>query len=314
MCGEILRRPSRRGRPGGLAGREPHRGPTSNRILSSKYRDETGLCYYGYRFYISDTGRWLNLDPGGEGQGENLFGFLENQPPNAHDFLGLWLIHRLGGRTARAESNLSTDTLQTLAETVGLRYGQIREWLTVTRTPGAPRHCWDDYDWQVPNTVLAYWAGHHVIYRIGKPHVNWGLNVKYLRSLGFFVPVQDHLSGRPELLRRILKTQTLMRWLHGVYYWGHGDMGGLATMPYWPSGRRAELVLDYGNPGIEYDLALGLMYACDSNFGRVPLQGVAPGAPGAIWHGYPTRLYPILPFRWDYNVGHFIRHGDQGTR
>ena len=32
--------------------------------FSTKYTDaETGLLYYGYRYYNSDTGRWVNRDP-----------------------------------------------------------------------------------------------------------------------------------------------------------------------------------------------------------------------------------------------------------
>jgi RHS repeat-associated protein len=58
--------PSRRIRRGSLASRKPHRGPISNRILSSKYRDESGLCYYGYRYYAPGVGRWTRRDPLGE--------------------------------------------------------------------------------------------------------------------------------------------------------------------------------------------------------------------------------------------------------
>jgi RHS repeat-associated protein len=48
--------------PPQLASKNPHRGPASNRILSSKYRDEMGLCYYGQRHYSPSLGRWLSRD------------------------------------------------------------------------------------------------------------------------------------------------------------------------------------------------------------------------------------------------------------
>ena len=34
--------------------------------FSTKYTDdETDLVYYGYRYYVPSTGRWLSRDPGG---------------------------------------------------------------------------------------------------------------------------------------------------------------------------------------------------------------------------------------------------------
>ena len=40
-------------------------------------------------FYNPSTGRWLSRDPAGERGGENLFGFVSNQPQNWCDNLGL---------------------------------------------------------------------------------------------------------------------------------------------------------------------------------------------------------------------------------
>ncbi len=58
--------------------------------LSTKYQDdETGLLYYGYRYYNPSTGRWLSRDPIGELGGVNLYGMLGNSPVNHWDYLGL---------------------------------------------------------------------------------------------------------------------------------------------------------------------------------------------------------------------------------
>jgi RHS repeat-associated protein len=58
--------------------------------FSTKYEDaETGLLYYGYRYYNAETGRWLNRDPIGESGGLNLYGFVGNNGLNGYDFLGL---------------------------------------------------------------------------------------------------------------------------------------------------------------------------------------------------------------------------------
>lgn len=40
-------------------------------------------------FYNPQTGHWLNRDPGQEGGGVNLYGFLQNDPNNSIDRLGL---------------------------------------------------------------------------------------------------------------------------------------------------------------------------------------------------------------------------------
>ena len=59
-------------------------------LFSSKYRDsETGLYYYGYRFYDAKAGKWLTADPSGEAGGLNLTEFVGGDPVNSVDNLGL---------------------------------------------------------------------------------------------------------------------------------------------------------------------------------------------------------------------------------
>jgi len=77
--------------------------------FSTKYQDEeTGLVYYGYRYYDPGTGRWLNRDPLGEEGGMNLCGFVYNDGINKIDPRGeaVWwdcvacaaaLVGKLGG-------------------------------------------------------------------------------------------------------------------------------------------------------------------------------------------------------------------------
>jgi RHS repeat-associated protein len=58
--------------------------------LSSKYLDpETGLYYYGLRYYNPSLGRWLSRDPIGERGGIPLYGFVGNSPTTRYDLLGL---------------------------------------------------------------------------------------------------------------------------------------------------------------------------------------------------------------------------------
>jgi RHS repeat-associated protein len=74
--------------------------------LSTKYQDsETGLVYYGNRYYQPQSGRWLNRDPIAEIGGMNLYAYVLNSPLNFVDPLGLresrdctlWLFGRHGG-------------------------------------------------------------------------------------------------------------------------------------------------------------------------------------------------------------------------
>ena len=58
--------------------------------FSTKYTDtESGLVYYGFRYYSPSLGRFLNRDPIGELGGSNLYAFVENDPVNGWDRLGL---------------------------------------------------------------------------------------------------------------------------------------------------------------------------------------------------------------------------------
>ncbi|MCP4113091.1 MAG: RHS repeat-associated core domain-containing protein [Desulfobacteraceae bacterium] len=60
--------------------------------FSTKFFDaETGLYYYGFRYYSAELGRWLNRDPTQEAGGYNLYVFVENNAVNHFDLLGLWI-------------------------------------------------------------------------------------------------------------------------------------------------------------------------------------------------------------------------------
>jgi RHS repeat-associated protein len=65
--------------------------------FSTKYEDaETGLLYYGYRYYQPQTGRWLNRDYAEENAGPNIYAFVFNGPPGMVDGLGLDAIDVTG--------------------------------------------------------------------------------------------------------------------------------------------------------------------------------------------------------------------------
>ena len=58
--------------------------------FSTKYSDdESGLYYFGRRFYSPRIARWLTRDPIEEDGGLNLYAYCGNNAVNGIDILGL---------------------------------------------------------------------------------------------------------------------------------------------------------------------------------------------------------------------------------
>lgn len=67
----------------------------NNFRFSTKYTDsETGLLYYGYRYYNPTLGRWLGRDPIAEKGGLHLYGFVGNNGVNRWDLLWMRWVTR----------------------------------------------------------------------------------------------------------------------------------------------------------------------------------------------------------------------------
>jgi RHS repeat-associated protein len=56
---------------------------------TKRYDPDTGLVYYGHRYYSPAIGRWTTRDPLGEAGGMNLYAFVGNSPVNWVDPFGL---------------------------------------------------------------------------------------------------------------------------------------------------------------------------------------------------------------------------------
>jgi RHS repeat-associated protein len=75
--------------------------------FSTKYADdEPELHYYGYRYYSSMLGGWINRDPIGEQDGPSVYLFVQNGPIDSQDSWGLWTFrvaydHRFGAPESR---------------------------------------------------------------------------------------------------------------------------------------------------------------------------------------------------------------------
>jgi len=70
------------------------------RFSSKEWDGNAGVYYYLYRFYEPNLQRWVNRDPIQEEGGINLYGFVNNNPINFFDPLGLAEIDTMpNGRT-----------------------------------------------------------------------------------------------------------------------------------------------------------------------------------------------------------------------
>jgi len=69
----------------------------NNLRFAGQYEDkETGLHYNRFRYYDSNTGRYLRADPIGFTGGINLFAYVLNGPVNSFDPFGLFKCFRGG--------------------------------------------------------------------------------------------------------------------------------------------------------------------------------------------------------------------------
>ena len=100
----------------------PMAGDFRHRFSTKYYDPETGLSYYIGRYYNPALGRFISSDPIGTKGGLNLYGFCQNDPINAYDYLGMWkrgetiddgsrriYIHQKGDSTAGLARLLKLD-------------------------------------------------------------------------------------------------------------------------------------------------------------------------------------------------------------
>jgi RHS repeat-associated protein len=69
------------------------------RFSTKQFDDETGFGYWGYRYYSTELGRWLNRDPIGEAGAINLYASVANRVPLAIDPLGTCVVGPDGSNT-----------------------------------------------------------------------------------------------------------------------------------------------------------------------------------------------------------------------
>ncbi|MBJ7450348.1 MAG: hypothetical protein JHC93_08335, partial [Parachlamydiales bacterium] len=65
------------------------------RFSSKRYDEESGLTYFGRRFYNANLGRWITQDPEGFIDGYNLYAYVQNRCLTRNDAYGLFQLPNL---------------------------------------------------------------------------------------------------------------------------------------------------------------------------------------------------------------------------
>ena len=236
-----------------------------------------------------------------------MYAFVGNNGANYYDMLGLlWFVNRDGGSTASAVPEKG-DTIADLARAIGLNPADYRRWLTFgtgTSLPTSATQPLTGCDkFEIPNTVVAYWAGD--LGWVGQWWVRWNSSIEYLEKRGFNVDDQRHQKGSTWALQTSLQSKAAGKELHGLYFWGHGSAPYPAQYLVSSDG---DALLEFSSVNLSYKMALALVFACDSNAGQSALSS---GTSGSIWKGFSGTLVP-WPFR-QYHAKHYIKPFDQET-
>ena len=192
--------------------------------------------------YHPTLGRFVQRDPIGYKDGMNAYEYETSNPVTGLDPNGLWRIKRQGSAKAVAIAD-PLDTVEGLAEIIGLDPAQYRRWLSAgkalkdgTRVSPAgtvwgirtQKQQIKGYpNFRIPNTIVAYWGGQASLDEkatFGKNWVGWDKNIAELKKRGF--KVDEMTKFRTVLTAGLFNQMSGARDLHGLYYWGHGDYTG----------------------------------------------------------------------------------------
>ncbi len=300
----------------------------------------TGLYLFRHRDYSPTLGNWIEQDPAGYINGGNTYATDGGAPAVALDAIGLWKVTRSGGPYATAISRAG-DTIMGLAEYVGLRVKQWRNWLTVMkalrtvnggalnyRAPLCPKQLV-----RIPNLVMAQWSGE--LGGVGRFLIGWGNDLSTLRRRGYDVLTLRNPTANQDYLD--FATYTASRQLQGFFFWGHGftDHTGLLTDAH-PPGKYKTIVVGHNQKGrpltgrqrvkgveskyelyysqasasLNYNLGLVITFACYSD--RAPSAIGSPNSAGFVQWSSRGELIPV-PGLNPQSMSTIVPPGVQGT-
>ena len=195
--------------------------------FSTKYYDtETGLYYYGYRFYHPGLMRWPNRDPLEEEGGVNLFEYCRNSPMIVYDLLGMrWKVLRDKKTFAVAIPCDAGDTFETLSHELKLDYSDYKKWAhTDDQIPVMGKK------YKVPNVVYFHYGKRKLV-----DYLSGSLFSFLISNSDIVIQLQDRLGYRVVVKRNVNGSQIIdaLR-TDGIYqytYIGHGDNAWINTYP-----------------------------------------------------------------------------------
>lgn len=104
------------------------------RFSEKRVDEETGLVFFGRRYYDPAIGRWITPDPLGFIDGQNLYAYVHNHPVNSFD--------RLGFSTEDESSGSENEQWLGQDEATGSRTPY--NWVGIEITSGKSRYLWLD--------------------------------------------------------------------------------------------------------------------------------------------------------------------------
>lgn len=237
--------------------------------FSSKYTDEeTGLVYYGARYYNRVVGSWLNRDPIGQAGGANVYGAAENDFVNKGDALGLWTqVYRSGREWADVCSDSDSDDWPSLATDVTLDQEQANKW--VKNYDGNPIL---GKNYQIANTI--YRDIGPTRYGILDESPLSGYQAMVWRAISKALVVSYRgfkMKYRWSVSSGQVKSAFMDPAVWGYIFGGHGAKGAIYAPP------------DSVGPGISSHHKLGLLslFACET--GSTDFLGARPEDGGSFW-------------------------------
>ncbi len=201
--------------------------------FSTKYQDdETGLLYYGFRYYNPSSGRWLSHDPVGEEEGEpNISASACNDLVNHIDMVGLWKIDRKGKVRATAVPEPG-DSMRMLADQLGLDVIDWRRWAFISADFWFRITSPDDplppcITVSIPNSVYIEFGEITWFDRMFGSIPRWQASLRALKHAyevqGFYVALTD--PSTPSIAAEHLASLDI----YGFAYAGHGAKGAILT-------------------------------------------------------------------------------------
>jgi RHS repeat-associated protein len=160
--------------------------------FSTKYEDETGLLYYGFRYYSPSLGRWLSRDPIEEQGGVNLYGFSVNDAVGRFDLLGLsdHPVWAPGSTLAWYQERLPHRIVD--AATLRMLLGVFNHFVTIPAEFDDPRY---ELDYRNEAAFFNMITG-HIKARMSKSQVRGGYGYVRVNNEDLLGHVLDHITAK----------------------------------------------------------------------------------------------------------------------